>query len=465
MKTRLLFLLTFLLIFVLLQLGNNIPIQHRLMFILNFIVLYFFTIFYLLKENDFSPFLASFVVFSFLFFIIAPMLQIDKYFEEEGGKRFFNGLIYSNALVLKTNTLILIFNSTFFLTYFTFNKYFKKVKNKSFNSNIPFYILIFFGLNILVFFLKFSYLIDKFTLSSYANTGSKISSIINAKFLFYLPFAPLVLGINYIKNNWNSKSNNFYIIFAMVILLFTLLIFYKNPFTARRNALGPVYITLIFFVIPKWINTNFKIVSLLFFSLIVIFPLSSLLTHSDKNLSEMSFEEITSYKNVKKSISDQFTDLHFDAFLMASTTIDYTEKEGHSFGRQLLPSGLFFIPRAIWTNKPVSSGQLMGEHIQKYHDKKRWFHNLSNPFVAESYLDFGVFGVISYAILLAFLCLKFVNWLKTNDPLKQLTAFYFSIHLIFLLRGDLTNGFVYFFIPFIAFYTFPKLIMNKSWIR
>jgi hypothetical protein len=459
MKKRLFLLLVLLIVFVVLQVSNTAPIQHRILFIVSFGVLFFFTAFYLLNERDFSPFIASYIVFSFLFLIMAPILQFDKYFNGNSN-HFFNGLTYSNELILKTNILIILFNLIFFTSYFYLNKYYKKPKVLAYNRFTPFYILAFLIINLIVFVAKYDYLMTKINFTSFSSTTSKMNEIINNKFFLFLPFAPLVLGINYLKNNWNSRKQNFYIIYSMVIVLFFLFLFYKNPLTEKRNALGPVYISLIFIIVPKWINTNFKILFLLLFSLIVLFPLSSLITHSDKDLSDMSLTEIVSYKNVKESVSSQFTSLNFDAFLMAATTIDYVEKEGHSKGRQLLPSALFFVPRAIWASKPITSGQLIGEHIQKNHDKNKSFHNLAMPFVAESYIDFGVFGVIFYAILLAFICLKFVNWLKSNDPLRQLSAFYFSIHLIFLLRGDLTNGFVYFFIPFLAFFVFPKIVMK-----
>ena len=37
-------------------------------------------------------------------------------------------------------------------------------------------------------------------------------------------------------------------------------------------------------------------------------------------------------------------------------------------------------------------------------------------------------------------------------------AFYFSIHLIFFLRGDFTNGFSYYIGPLLAVVLIPKLI-------
>ena len=61
-------------------------------------------------------------------------------------------------------------------------------------------------------------------------------------------------------------------------------------------------------------------------------------------------------------------------------------------------------------------------------------------------------------ILLAFFMIKFIVWLKTNDCLKQFIAFYFAVHLMFLLRGDLTNGFSYFIGPLVSIVLLPKLL-------
>ena len=54
--------------------------------------------------------------------------------------------------------------------------------------------------------------------------------------------------------------------------------------------------------------------------------------------------------------------------------------------------------------------------------------------------------------------IKFINWLQSNDPLKRIMAFYFAVHLLFLLRGDFTNGFTYFIGTLMGVLLVPKLI-------
>mgnify|MGYP000021656432 CR=1 FL=1 len=78
--------------------------------------------------------------------------------------------------------------------------------------------------------------------------------------------------------------------------------------------------------------------------------------------------------------------------------------------------------------------------------------------IGDVYINFGFIGIVALAILLAFFMIKFIVWLKTNDCLKQFIAFYFAVHLMFLLRGDLTNGFSYFIGPLVSIVLLPKLL-------
>jgi hypothetical protein len=141
-------------------------------------------------------------------------------------------------------------------------------------------------------------------------------------------------------------------------------------------------------------------------------------------------------------------------------TVDYVSAHGLSYGYQLLGSLLFFVPRSFWTFKPTSTGELVGDYlIDKYEFD---YNNLSNPIVSEGYIDFGFFGLFFMAIILAYYIIKLMSWLQSPDPLKKFIAFYFAIHLIFLLRGDLTSGFSYYIGTLLGVYTIPKLVDRLS---
>ena len=74
-------------------------------------------------------------------------------------------------------------------------------------------------------------------------------------------------------------------------------------------------------------------------------------------------------------------------------------------------------------------------------------------------IDFGIIGVIMYAFILSYFMLTSKMWIQGRDPFRNITAFYFSVHLMFLIRGDLLNGVAYFLGPFIAIYVLPKVLI------
>jgi hypothetical protein len=52
--------------------------------------------------------------------------------------------------------------------------------------------------------------------------------------------------------------------------------------------------------------------------------------------------------------------------------------------------------------------------------------------------------------------------LRSADYLKRAVAFYFAMHLLFLLRGDFTNGYSYFIGTLFGLYIIPKIILKGT---
>ena len=191
--------------------------------------------------------------------------------------------------------------------------------------------------------------------------------------------------------------------------------------------------------------------------MIVAFPLSAILTHSESSFQEILENPSVLLDHMKGGgIASAFNTLNYDAFSNIMATMDYVQDYGFSFGNQLLSAYLFFVPRGLWEDKPISTGQLVGEHLIDKYDFT--YSNLSNPLVSEGFINFGIFGVIIGAILLAFVLVKAIGWLRSDDYLKRTMAFYLAIHLIFLLRGDFTNGFSYYVGALIGVVFIPKAV-------
>ncbi len=135
----------------------------------------------------------------------------------------------------------------------------------------------------------------------------------------------------------------------------------------------------------------------------------------------------------------QFEDLHFDAFFMFAKVL---KMHMITDGLQLLGTFLFWVPRSIWTAKPVGSGQMIAEESQMF------FTNLSMPYFAEGYINFGYLGVFLFTIIMACFCAYWDDyyWEKNRfirNNVNQV-VYYLLIGLLFLiLRGDLMNAMAY----------------------
>ena len=443
----------------------NINIPVLISFFLSFCVITIIAYYHLNIETVFSPFLGSYVIFNYLFFFIAPVFQISSL--SLVNSRFPNDFIFNSSTVITANILIILFNITFFLSYIHFKKksrinslvlYEKPIFSK--HSTIA--ILTILLLCTLVVWFNYEYVITNIFESIYitnAKSESVSSLLLRKKFLFFLPMAGVVASISYLKEK-NKLSTNTIVIFICLLIFIIMLFFLKNIFTEKRNTLGPIYIALIYLFYPKFLNSNSKFFLFLFLSMVVMFPLMSSLTHIDATLDQIIEKPNLLYESFLRfgTISGAFESLHYDAFSNILATLEYVEINGISWGYQLLGVFLFFIPRSIWLSKPTSTGELIGEYLMS--TTPRNYSNLSNAIVSEGYINFGFFGVVLLAIILAYFIVKFISWIISKNYFKEFISFYFALHLLFLLRGDLTNGVSYFVGPLISIYFIPKLLIR-----
>ena len=128
-----------------------------------------------------------------------------------------------------------------------------------------------------------------------------------------------------------------------------------------------------------------------------------------------------------------------------------------TYGKQLLGALLFFIPRSIWPSKPFGSGYTVFTAFNNP------FSNVSCPLIAEGYINFGLFGIIIFALMFGYLSsyldCKFKNNISKRDSFILLYPFLLGAYF-FMLRGDLMSSYAYLLPYIIIFLTFEK-IFNK----
>ncbi|AUC78651.1 O-antigen polysaccharide polymerase Wzy [Nonlabens sp. MB-3u-79] len=427
-----------------------------LSFFSNAIIITFITYFHIFIEKTYSPFLSTYIVFNFLFFLVAPMSQASTMTAMEFPV-YGNQFPFDEWVFIKTNFLISGFHIVFFLTYIGTKTLIKTTKKPPVNLKGKTYIIpfIFLILSALIIITNFGFLVDEFTRPSWKVSDYNISDLlIRTKVLFIIPLAGIVISTSYLIKSKLTASKWLFLIISIAVFLIFLLVL-KNPLTEKRNALGPIYLLLIFLFYPKLMNSNVKTTFLLFFSMIVAFPALQFLTHVDYGIADLISNPSLFLR--KNDLNLGYMSLNYDAFINIGVVIEIVEENGLSYGFQSLSAFLFFVPRSLWLSKPDSSGLVVGDHLIERYDF--WFANLSNPLVSEGYMNFGYFGVFLMAFLLAITIVYFLTWLNSKDYLKKAIAFYFAMHLIFLLRGDFTNGFSYFIGTLIGLYIVPKSII------
>lgn len=142
----------------------------------------------------------------------------------------------------------------------------------------------------------------------------------------------------------------------------------------------------------------------------------------------------------------------FDALQITAAGIQWFQNYGAVWGKQLLGAIFTFVPRSIWTSKPIDTGVMIAQ------DAGMKFKNISGPWIAEAVINFGYFGLILFPILIAYF-FRIIQYRsdKFPDDFGILLIAFFVGYLPILLRGSLiqASGAAGLFFIFIWFAT-PK---------
>lgn len=206
----------------------------------------------------------------------------------------------------------------------------------------------------------------------------------------------------------------------LTLALFTLFLA-ANPITGMaRFQAAALYIAVLLALMPRMWSQRGLMIGLLFLGTFLILPIL------DK------FRNFTDDTTLSYSISFIY-DGHFDGFQMFALSL---EEGGITWGRQLIGALLFFVPRAIWADKPVSSGTFLANASDL------GFDNISFTFFAEGYINFGIFGVVIFAIALGWFTAKYdTRFQQQGTSCRGLIYYHFAGGLLFfLMRGSLMNG-------------------------
>jgi hypothetical protein len=219
----------------------------------------------------------------------------------------------------------------------------------------------------------------------------------------------------------------------IVLLLVNIVV--NNPIGNSRQWAGTVLIGLVF-SLRSFGTRAFRIaVPALVFVLSAVFPYLDYFRQTASSSSTLTSSGNGFDVLYAMSVKD------YDASTQLVNTYGYVQQLGTDAGHQLLGVLFFFVPRSVWSGKPVDTGTLIAQWLAN-----RANYNLSEPLWAELYLALGI-----PAVLIGFALLSRVSWrldytfgmsrrLASSANLSAVMVPVLAGYQLILLRGSLLQA-------------------------
>lgn len=151
------------------------------------------------------------------------------------------------------------------------------------------------------------------------------------------------------------------------------------------------------------------------------------------------FDELVTYLQVISPLQYLSTNGDVDSLGMTALCQRWIDQFGYTWGRQFLGAMLFWIPRAIWTTKPIGTGTMVAQ------DLGFEYANLAPPIPAEGLINFGLPGVFVFGAIFGWILsyMDAVYWRPGRNAIAKsfriIDAIYpfLLVCVVYYTRGDL----------------------------
>lgn len=362
---------------------------------------------------------AVFNIFYLLFFGVIPIFQYSERASFFGGR---------TLLPLEYVTVTAIFFAiviSFNAIYYYLSKKKKKlkedldVKTETSKIEINGYVLGFFLIGALLIKGIFIYsgYVHFFQRGFFFEIQNKLLGALANQVYILISIIPLTVLLYVINGNIFIKNK--FLITVLVLVAVT----NAFPTAMSRANVATLYLPILILWCRKYFSVKYFSVFLIG-CFLIIFPM----------LNKFREYQFTKKMNFFEGYF-QFNQGHYDNYYnFALTYFDVPI----TYGQQLVGAFLFFVPRALWHNKPIGSGNYMA-NIEGL-----TFGNVSQNFFAEGYINFGILGIILFVIIYAWLAYLIdekgkISWEKKSWK----TVIYLQLVFLsfYLMRGDLISSF------------------------
>jgi hypothetical protein len=326
------------------------------------------------------PLLYMSMMFSYLFFAVAPLAQIavlpDPIFSE--GAILLRGAVYVLASSLIGVGFEMLFRrkSAGQVSRVAPSRGWPLNKWAQFDGHSARLAFLVGGASILCFAVFGSLLFSsRATFSQYCESafGPALAAVV-AACLMSMPFYGSVMGLT---NGVMRKSYHWVAMFSILL----------------GAALAINNITII---------ARFKLFALLSFGIIYVWPARTRLIALLVGVGTIVAPAFHVFRddglggetalNIEFDPVQDFVTMDYDAFQMLCYTIDVVDKNGIVWGKNIIGAGLFFIPREWWPGKPLASSLEIAQNVIQY--RFSGTDNLSTPLIAEGFYAAGSAGLL-----------------------------------------------------------------------
>lgn len=241
---------------------------------------------------------------------------------------------------------------------------------------------------------------------------------------------------------------------SKLFIVFVALIYFFNEYQYKKiKKRVLIYITVSIVILPYifLVATNFRISAVS----------GNELNYDDvKDILFLENQIISELKD--NQILERFsTAYYYDKFVSYSTR---NPNNQFSSGEHFLITFLWFVPRALWKDKPsVSYGSWVGSEIYGWETDSR--SEAAPTLWGDFYNSFGIYGVF-FGILLfhSFLYILFSKILK-NTFFKALFTLSILTRLLFIYEQNFSSSLVFIMMSIFITYIFQRILINDVYLR